>query len=130
MSKGLTFLEVLIAILLLGIIMSSIGVGVSYILKNDEYENILKNCLLLTEEKLEEYRKVVTANWNATFTYSGNFSNIGYTDYFYSMTVLNVGTTYSLRQIFLQVWKEENNNNKSDDFEPSTIIITYISKRS
>ncbi|ACI19251.1 prepilin-type N-terminal cleavage/methylation domain-containing protein [Dictyoglomus thermophilum] len=130
MSKGLTFLEVLIAILLLGIIMSSIGVGVSYIVKSDEYENMLKNCLLLTEEKLEEYRKVVTANWNATFTYSGNFSNIGYTDYFYSMTVLNVGTTYSLRQIFLQVWKEENNNNKSDDFEPSTIIITYISKRS
>jgi len=130
MSKGLTFLEVLIAILLLGIIMSSIGVGVSYIVKSDEYENMLKNCLLLTEEKLEEYRKVVTANWNATFTYSGNFSNIGYTDYFYSMTVLNVGTTYSLRQIYLQVWKEENNNNKSDDFEPSTIIITYISKRS
>ncbi|MEN3011412.1 MAG: prepilin-type N-terminal cleavage/methylation domain-containing protein, partial [Dictyoglomus thermophilum] len=77
MSKGLTFLEVLIAILLLGIIMSSIGVGVSYIVKSDEYENMLKNCLLLTEEKLEEYRKVVTANWNATFTYSGNFSNIG-----------------------------------------------------
>ncbi len=130
MSKGLTFLEVLIAILLLGIIMSSIGVGVSYIVKSDEYENMLKNCLLLTEEKLEEYRKVVTANWNATFTYSGNFSNIGYTDYFYSLTVSNVGATYSLRQIHLQVWKEENNNSKPDDFEPSTIIITYISKRS
>lgn len=130
MSKGLTFLEVLIAILLLGIIMSSIGIGVSYIVKNDEYENMLKDCLFLTEEKLEEYRKVIIANWNATFTYSGNFSNIGYTDYFYSLTVSNVGATSSLRQIYLQVWKEENNNSKPDDFEPSTIIITYISRRS
>ncbi len=127
MRKGLTFLEVLIAILLLGIIISSVGVGISYILKSDEYDNMLNTCLYLTEKKLEEYRKTVLANWNATFTYSGNFSNIGYTDYFYTLTIVN--TTYSLRQIFLQIWKEESGNNKLDDFEPETIIITYISRR-
>lgn len=127
MSRGLTFLEVLIAILLLGIIMSSVGVGISYILRADEYDNMMNTCLYLTEKKLEEYRKAVLVNWNTTFTYSGNFSNIGYTDYFYSLTVVN--TTYSLRQISLQVWKEEHYNNKIDDFEPTILIITYISKR-
>ncbi|ACK42452.1 MULTISPECIES: type II secretion system protein [Dictyoglomus] len=127
MRKGLTFLEVLIAVLLLGIIMSSVGVAISYILRADEYENMMNICLYLTEKKLEEYRKAVLANWNISFTYSGNFANIGYTDFFYSLTVFN--TTYSLKQIFLQVWKEENNNNKLDDFEPETIIITYISRR-
>jgi prepilin-type N-terminal cleavage/methylation domain-containing protein len=127
MKNGFTFLEVLISILLLGIFMSTFGVGLYHILNEDEMEKIESKCLVLAERVMEDYRKAIVANWTVSFPISGNFASIGYTSYLYTITIYNI--TSSLRQFTITVWNDINNNNILDNFEGRSIILSIVSKR-
>lgn len=127
MKKGFTFIEVLVSILLLGIFMATFGVGLYHILNEEELEKIESKCLVLGERLLEDYRKAVLANWTTSYPLSGNFADIGYTSYLYTISIYNI--TSSLRQFTITVWNDINNNYTWDPFEGRSIIMSMISRR-
>lgn len=90
--KGLTFIEVLVSIFLLSIIVGGFFLGLSSILSQDAYIKSEARVLELAEQKLEEVRRIKLANWNATFTLTGNFSNIGWTGIVYTIYTSNYFT--------------------------------------
>lgn len=91
--RGLTFIEVLVSVFLLSIIVGGFFLGLSSILSQDAYVKSEAIVLELAEQKLEEIRRLKLANWNATFTITGNFSNIGWTGIVYTIYFSNFVTT-------------------------------------
>ena len=127
MKKGFTLLEVLISILLLSIIVTYFWMGISNVLVEDDLIKSESQATILAEKKLEEYRKAIINNWNASFTLSGNFSSEGWTMYIY--TIIPTLLTQSMRQVKVIVWEDINNNYTWDSLEGKSVLLTIISRR-
>jgi prepilin-type N-terminal cleavage/methylation domain-containing protein len=127
MKRGFTLIEVLVSILLLSIVITYFGIGISNILVEDDLIKSESQATILAEKKLEEYRRAIINNWTATFTLSGNFSSEGWTSYRYTITVTDL--TSSFRRIKVLVWEDVNNNSFLDPSEGKSILLTMIAKR-
>lgn len=126
-AAGLTLAETVIAMAIIGLALVPLMMMLPGGSRAQFHAQRVMLCTLFAEQKMEEAKSALIADFNGAPGGEGDFSTDGYAEYRYSITVADVSGR-PLKSIHVLVWADENGDGVVASHERQTTLDTLVAR--